>query len=232
MTILNKFLLQAKLKASAIHFGVSLIVFALVLAWVGLLAYPSIYFTMAGAIQGLVLVFLVDVVLGPLLSFLVYHPKKPKKEIISDFAIIGMVQLAALSYGLHTLYYERPRAVIIYPNSTATVVTHRELADFAELGDLGQYTKIQSLPVAVLDYQGVQPRYLSLEQSQAIIQATDKQTRQSIALLPDVQNELKSIDVMYDKPYVIAVMAKYNGAYFALNKDLQFVVKFAERPIS
>ncbi|STZ70291.1 Uncharacterised protein [Moraxella caprae] len=50
---------------------------------------------MAGAIQGLTLVFLVDVVLGPLLSFLVYNPAKPKKEIISDFVIIGAVQIAA-----------------------------------------------------------------------------------------------------------------------------------------
>ncbi|STZ64359.1 Uncharacterised protein [Moraxella lacunata] len=77
-----------------------------------------------------------------------YNPAKPKKEIISDFVIIGAVQIAALAYGLTTLYKEQPQAVIIYPKAPATVINKREMTDF-ELGELSQYEKLGKLPAAV-----------------------------------------------------------------------------------
>lgn len=231
--MLSRSLLNAKAKASGAHFGVSLTIFLLVALWVAFVAYPSIYFTMSGATQGLLLVFCVDVVLGPLLSFLVYNPKKPKKEILSDFAIIGAVQIAALCYGLHTLYFERPRALIVYPSSTATVVTHRELADFGELGDLSGYTTLKGLPVAALETGSVQRRYTRLDSPKGmqILHDTDAFTRRTIAQLPEAQSELDAVDANFNRPYVIAVMAKYNGAYFALDKNGNFLQKFAEKPI-
>lgn len=229
---LSKSLLQSKVKASLLHFLLSFAIFCVVLGWAWFFAYPSAYFTMAGAVQGLSLVFIVDVVLGPLLSFLVYNPKKSKKEIISDFAIIGVVQFAALIYGVSTLYQERPRAIILYPKSTATVISHRELGDFPELGDLSQYRPILGLPAPVLMLNQGKHSYQSLDQSADVLLQTSDTTRHFIKQMPDVQAELNQIDHQYQHPYIISVMAKYNGAYFALDKNMTFLVKFAERPIS
>ncbi|MDI4483285.1 hypothetical protein E6P74_08150 [Moraxella lacunata] len=194
-------------------------------------AYPDFYFTMAGAVQGLTLVFLVDVVLGPLLSFLVYNPAKSKKEIISDFVIIGAVQLGALIYGTYTLYQEKPSAVIVYPNSTASVIGHRELADF-ELGDLSAYGKLGKLPIAIYHPINKDKPYTTLHAMPDVIQSTDIATRKTLAISDDDTQALQDIESKYGKVYIISLMAKYNGAYIALDENYTFVAKFGEKPIS
>lgn len=217
----------------SVHFSISLLVFLTVASWVYFWTYPSFYFSMAGAIQGLTLVFLVDVVLGPLLSFLVYNPTKPRKEIISDFVIIGMVQLSALVYGLHTLYQEKPSAVIVYPNSPATVVGHRELADFPQLGGLSKYSTLGTLPVAVYYPTKKGDDYTPLSEAIDILKSTDIATRKSIQMSsPDDINALHDIETKHGKVYVIGLMAKYHGAYIVLDENLQYLTKFGEKPIS
>lgn len=230
MAKISRQLLVAKLKAGLVHFFISLSIFGMVLAWVWFVAYPDVYFSMAGAVQGLTLVFLVDVVLGPLLSFLVYNPKKPKKEIISDFAIIGLVQVGALLYGVNTLYQEHPKAVVVYQKSSATVFNKREL-DEAGLILTDSYSKWGGLPVAVYSPSvSRQVPYQALANSLGVIQETDKVTR--LSLSTDDKVALDNLEKTHGKLYVIAVLAKYNGAYFALNQELQLVAKFGEKPIS
>lgn len=230
MAKISRQLLVAKLKAGLVHFFISLSIFGMVLAWVWFVAYPDVYFSMAGAVQGLTLVFLVDVVLGPLLSFLVYNPKKSKKEIISDFAIIGLVQVGALLYGVNTLYQEHPKAVVVYQKSSATVFNKREL-DEAGLILTDSYSKWGGLPVAVYSPSvSKQAPYQTLSNSLDVIQETDKVTR--LSLSADDKVALDNLEKTHGKLYVIAVLAKYNGAYFALNQELQLVAKFGEKPIS
>lgn len=234
MTKISKQLITAKLKAGAIHFLISLSIFGLVFAWVRFVAYPDVYFSMAGAVQGLTLVFLVDVVLGPLLSFLVYNPKKPNKEIISDFTIIGLVQVGALLYGLNTLYQEHPKAVVVYPKSSATVFNKRELDEIAfNLTDdySKYYSKWGGLPVAVYSpSSSKQTPYQTLGNSLHVIQETDQATR--LSLDANDKATLADLEKTHGKLYVVAVLAKYNGAYFALNPELQLVAKFGEKPTS
>lgn len=231
MNKLSISLIKSKVKASLAHFGISISIFCIVLAWVYFFAYPDFYFTMAGAVQGLTLVFLVDVVLGPLLSFLVYNPTKSKKEIICDFVIIGLVQLGALIYGTYTLYQEKPSAVIVYPDSTASVIGHRELTDF-QLGDLSWYGKLGKLPIALYNPTDKAKPYTRLDDMPHIVQSTDIVTRQTIANNNDDNVTLKAIEHQYGTVYVLSLMAKYNGAYIAIDKNYQFVAKFGEKPIS
>lgn len=51
---------------------------------------------------------LVDVTLGPLLTFVLATSKKSRNELIADIGIVVAVQLAALSYGLWTSFSARP----------------------------------------------------------------------------------------------------------------------------
>lgn len=229
MVTISKELIRSKFKAGLTHFLVCLSIFGLVLAWVWCFAYPDVYFTMAGAVQGLTLVFLVDVVLGPLLSFMVYNPKKPKKEIISDFAIIGLVQLCALVYGVNTLYQEHPKAVVLYPKSSATVFNKRELEELGEVSipTEGQWGK---LPVMTFSPQTKETPYVGLDKSLTTIQETDKITR--LSLDAEDKTTLENLEKTHGKLYVVAVLAKYNGAYFALDEKLQLVAKFGEKPLS
>lgn len=231
MKSLNFSLVQSKVKASLIHLAISLTIFCFVATWVYFFAYPDVYFTMAGAIQGLMLVFLVDVVLGPILSFLVYNPNKTKKEIISDFAIIGIVQITALIYGLTTLYKEQPQILIIYPNSSATVISKRELEDFPKLTSLNNYSTLGKLPVTVYTPTFDHP-YQTLSESLNIIKDTDKANRHTLSQKTDDLDTLQKLEQQHGKLYVLSIIAKYNGAYFALDKNLNLVAKFGEKPIS
>lgn len=231
MAKISRQLLVAKLKAGLVHFFISLSIFGMVLAWVWFVAYPDVYFSMAGAVQGLTLVFLVDVVLGPLLSFLVYNPKKPKKEIISDFAIIGLVQLGALLYGVNTLYQEHPKVVVVYHNSSATVFSKREMEELSDVNIDDGYDKWGELPVAVHSpHVSKTAPYQPIKNSLDVIKETDKATRLSLDATDKAT--LEHLEKTHGKLYVIAVLAKYNGAYFALNQELQLVAKFGEKPIS
>lgn len=61
-----------------------------------------------------VLMIVIDVILGPLLTFIL--AKKGKKGLKFDFFIIALVQLSALVYGLYTLEKARPVWIVFDSN--------------------------------------------------------------------------------------------------------------------
>lgn len=74
--------------------------------------YPGIYRLVAGGRDLFLLITAVDVVLGPLLTFAVFNLKKGWPHLRRDLAIIGLIQLAALIYGLYTVHGARPIATV------------------------------------------------------------------------------------------------------------------------
>ncbi len=70
--------------------------------------YPHPYDVLAGGSDLFRLVVTVDVVMGPLLTFVVFDRSKPKRELWRDLLVIVFLQLAALGYGLRTVYLARP----------------------------------------------------------------------------------------------------------------------------
>ena len=62
-----------------------------------------------------------DVVLGPVITFIIYKPKK--KYLLLDLSIIALFQVAALSYGLHTIFQGRPTFVVFSVDRFETVRT-------------------------------------------------------------------------------------------------------------
>ena len=94
------------------HLAASTTVF-LVLAYLILYRwYPDFYFKLDGGLRGIATIFFVDVVLGPGLTLLVFKPGK--KSLKFDMAVILLCQLVALSWGIHSVYSERPGATVFY----------------------------------------------------------------------------------------------------------------------
>ncbi len=62
----------------------------------------------------------------PLLTLIIAAPKKWRRELTRDLAIIGAVQVAALLYGAHSLFVARP-AFIVFDADRFDVVTANEL---------------------------------------------------------------------------------------------------------
>lgn len=120
------FFLKPKLYAFLWHILISFLLFVCCASILYFFWYPSIHFWVNGGIEGLKIIFIVDMFIGPLLTLLTYQKTKPKKEKISDFSIIAIIQLAALIYGMRTVYLDKPAFMFVTQGGTASVVTLRD----------------------------------------------------------------------------------------------------------
>lgn len=99
-------------KAMTVHFGLSLLVAAVVALLVFTLWFPYPYRELAGGRELFMLVMAVDIVCGPLLTFVLFSPTKPKRELITDISLIAVIQILALCYGIWTVWQVRPLFVV------------------------------------------------------------------------------------------------------------------------
>ncbi|MFL6664251.1 MAG: TfpX/TfpZ family type IV pilin accessory protein [Rhizobacter sp.] len=101
-----------RLTACGVHLGISAVVAAVVAVATLALWYPGVYKVLSGGRELFWLVVSVDVIMGPLLTLVVFDATKPKKLLARDLSIIAILQLAALAYGLRTVYLARPVAMV------------------------------------------------------------------------------------------------------------------------
>lgn len=108
------------------HFFVSAVVVAVAASLVFFVWYPAPWRQMLGvaAIFGIVVV--VDLVCGPLLTFVLASPRKSKRERWVDLMLVAFVQLSALTYGLWSVYGARP-VVLAFEVDRLFVVTANEV---------------------------------------------------------------------------------------------------------
>ena len=112
---------KERLRASGIHLGISLSIAALAAALVFGLWYPYPYREISGGRELFFLVVAVDVVMGPLITLTIFNRAKPRRELLMDFAVVALLQLGALGYGLWTVYAARP-VHLVFEYSRMTVV--------------------------------------------------------------------------------------------------------------
>jgi hypothetical protein len=93
-------------RAALTHLGVTAAIVGAACALILLVWYPQPYFVATGAAHVLRVLIGVDVVLGPLLTAIVFKPGKRGLKL--DLAVIALVQIAALVYGVTTIYHGRP----------------------------------------------------------------------------------------------------------------------------
>lgn len=90
--------------------SVAVAALAALLVFAGWYPAPTAQLLQVGSVYAVVLA--VDVVCGPLLTLVLASPHKPRRELWTDLAIVGAIQLAALGYGLHALASARPVAYV------------------------------------------------------------------------------------------------------------------------
>ncbi|WP_394789156.1 TfpX/TfpZ family type IV pilin accessory protein [Rhodoferax sp.] len=99
---------KERFKAAGIHLGICVAVAALAGVLVFGLWYPYPYREISGGRELFMLVVAVDVVLGPLLTLAIFNRSKPWAVLRRDLAVIALLQLAGLGYGLWTVCMARP----------------------------------------------------------------------------------------------------------------------------
>jgi len=96
----------SKRRAFLSHLSLSTTVVGIVCAAIFLCWYPEPYFTVKGTWNALRVLVGVDLVLGPILTLILFRPGK--RGLALDMAMIALIQLSALIYGVSVIYTERP----------------------------------------------------------------------------------------------------------------------------
>ena len=98
--------MRHRLRAGLIHLSLSAAIAAAVFLPIYFFWFPDVLYESAGGRDLFLLVVSVDVTLGPLITTIVYVPGKWGLKF--DLAVIGTLQLAALAFGVYTLFEARP----------------------------------------------------------------------------------------------------------------------------
>lgn len=119
---------REKLIATAIHFCVTAVLAAIAAALIFLVWYPPPFQKIMGGTELFMLVVGCDLVLGPLLSLVVYNSRKPRRQLVIDYSIIGIIQLGALVYGVIIVADTRPVAVA-FSGDRLEIVSARDVSE-------------------------------------------------------------------------------------------------------
>lgn len=130
-------------KVASHHLLISFLLAALVALLMFFLWYPAPYYKASGGLGLFFLIMAVDVICGPLLTFIFCNPFKPKWELRRDISLVAVIQLVALSYGVASLYDARP-VYLAYEGDRFRLVGAADI-DSAMLGQARP--EFQSLPM-------------------------------------------------------------------------------------
>ena len=131
---------MTRFRAAFFHFLISATIVSAIFAVIFFVWYPGPTFRIAGALHIVLILVGVDLVLGPTLTLIVYKQGKPGLKF--DLAVIALVQLTALVYGVHTFYQERPY-YLVFAVDRFNLVTESQV-DKSEIA----YSELKEKPFA------------------------------------------------------------------------------------
>lgn len=112
---------KGRVRASGIHLGLSLCIAALAAILVFMVWYPYPYREISGGRNLFLLLVTVDVIMGPLITLAIFNRSKPRRELVMDLTVVAVLQLAALGYGLWTVFVARPVHLVFEYNRMSVV---------------------------------------------------------------------------------------------------------------
>ena len=118
--------MSKRLKFFLSHLAISAIIALLAMIAVFYFWYPSSLAKAVGVTHIFLMLLAIDVIIGPVLGFIVY--KEHKKSLKMDLAIIVIIQLAALLYGIYSIYEGRP-AWLVYNVDRFELVRNNEIVE-------------------------------------------------------------------------------------------------------
>lgn len=137
-----------KAKASGIHLAISAGIFLVFVYILFFHWYPLPYFHSDGGWQGIRIMLFVDIVLGPVLTLIIYDYKKTRNKIIFDLSVIGIIQVGALIWGINAVYQGRPVVIVYHEGSFHS----QEARDFTRLGeDISKIKGDEHPPIVVVE---------------------------------------------------------------------------------
>ena len=209
-----------KLKAAGIHLLVSLVAFIIVLYLILFHWFAQPFFTAGGGWDGIQLMAAIDLVLGPMLTLIIYNAAKSNKEKIFDFTVIGIVQFGAMIWGGYTVYNERPIAMAYFEDAIYAITPDYIAQQQGTLPNLEPRNTILPLyyteaPVdmaqkkIMLDLTAQQiPPFAQLQLLQPFAPNAHKVFKPTLTH-PLLEAQLKQLRAQHETVYVVPLQAKY-----------------------
>jgi hypothetical protein len=126
---------MTRIRAFLTHFGLSTLIVSLVLTIVLVFWYPPPFFQIIGATDALKILIGVDLVLGPLLTLVLFKPGK--RGLMFDMTCVALLQVSALAYGVSVLHEERPYFAV-FAKDRFEVLAHKDVVKSQLRDDLGE----------------------------------------------------------------------------------------------
>ena len=136
---------MSRYRAFGIHLLISSFVFIAFLLIMLRVWYPDFYFEASAGWGVLKILLMVDVVLGPLITLIIFKSGKPGLRF--DLSVLAFLQLSALAYGASVIYENRP-LYLVFAVDRFEVIPAGAI-DVAEIKDPGSLTSLDSRPPMV-----------------------------------------------------------------------------------
>lgn len=120
--------IKAASRAALVHLLLSIVSAGAVIWLVLRNWYPPPFAQLSGGNDIIALIVSIDVVLGPVMTLVIFSPAKNKGELARDLGLIAIVQLLALSYGVWTAAYARP-VLVGYEGDRFRLVARADIDD-------------------------------------------------------------------------------------------------------
>lgn len=108
------------------HLFISLVIALFVMGLVFFIWYPAPLATSVGVKHIFLMMLVIDVIIGPILGFLVY--KEGKKSLKFDLGVIILLQISALLFGIYSIAQGRP-AWLVFNVDRFELVRQNEIID-------------------------------------------------------------------------------------------------------
>lgn len=122
--------MNQRLKFFLYHLSISILIALIVTGIIFFLWYPYPLAQAVGVIHLCIMLILIDLIVGPLMTLLIY--KKDINSFRMDLSIIIIIQIAALIYGLHSITQGRPAWIVFNQNKFELVRVNDQFIENTE----------------------------------------------------------------------------------------------------
>lgn len=194
---------QKRIKFFLSHLFVSLLVSLIVVGLILLRWYPSPLAMATGVVHIFLILIVIDVVIGPILGFVVY--KEGKRSLKIDLAVIIVIQVSALCYGVYSIAQGRP-TWIVYNIDQFELMRNNDLYISEEANIPLKYkNKFWNSPKFVATQFSKNPKFKQAEMNDEIFHGI------SIAQRPERYVDLNQVkSLIYQHSQNLGVLKQYN----------------------
>jgi len=241
---------MSRFRAFSYHMTISLIIFAILAYLIVEVWYPEFFFTIDGGWEGIRIVIGVDLVLGPLLTLVVYKAGKPGLKF--DLSCIGVLQSLCLIAGVYVIYTERPLYFIFYDKHfySASADTYKNygvlpplLGDNTEPLPIKVISKLPGNPIEQADFLKIifqdnipawiyAPTYLNLydHMNEVIVSGSSEEEMRGRDEKGNLDRWLVKHGGEFDDYAFIPIHSRYRDAFIGIDKAKKLFVDIIEIP--